>query len=673
MTQPILDQAAHVFAVGFYTGIATGKSVEKAYDIGCTEVQIWSEKNNQSSQSRQYRKVVDNRKAVYDPSENDLQPINTPLAEHLKPKLFINNRLSSTTTEVGLSPKDQEFIEQEIDRKQYKDSARSAYDNFGRYSEQNQETPVKLDKKEKEQREIFVNKVKQFWIDGFLYPDLEESVTNIDLGWESRPDAISNQLQGIEALAVELDKSYDSLQNTQISQEIGQGRTLLILGEPGSGKTIALLKLAKRLLERSQQDLTLPMPVVFNLSSWVSERKLIFDWLIDELREKYQVSKSLGEPWLKKQQLILLLDGLDEVKEEYRNDCVEAINKFIQDNFKTEVAVCSRVKDYEALTQRLKISSAICLQPLTIKQVDEFIDNIGDNNLEALKVLLKIDSPLEKLASNPLLVNLMSVTYQGKSVQDLITRLHNISEEQQKENIFDDYIDYRLHQNTEIPRKYEGKVIHWLNWLASQIVREKQTIFLIEKLQPTWLNHQKEEIWYLVQIFIITWLIVTLSGGLVFWKLFSWIEALIAGIGGGLIVALIVLLTSFFIKEIGPLEKLTWSWRRAKSRFLIQCLLGFILGLSASLIVGLILGVILVLIFRSISGMISGMISGLAFGVIFATIFAMIFAFGSGLGASEIEQRSLPNQGIKESRKNSLIMGLIGGLVGYFISKLRRI
>lgn len=87
MTQPILDQAAHVFAVGFYTGIATGKSIEKAYDIGCTQVQIWSETNNQPNQSRQYRKINDNsnRKAIYDPPENESQSVNIPLAEHLKP------------------------------------------------------------------------------------------------------------------------------------------------------------------------------------------------------------------------------------------------------------------------------------------------------------------------------------------------------------------------------------------------------------------------------------------------------------------------------------------------------------------------------------------------------------------------------------------------------------
>ena len=46
---------------------------------------------------------------------------------------------------------------------------------------------------------------------------------------------------------------------------------LLILGEPGSGKTTTLLELARDLIARAEKDSTLPVPVVFNLSSWVEK------------------------------------------------------------------------------------------------------------------------------------------------------------------------------------------------------------------------------------------------------------------------------------------------------------------------------------------------------------------------------------------------------------------
>ena len=57
MSQPILDKAAHLFSVGFYKGLAAGKSIEQAYEMGCIAIQIWSETQSQSTQTRQYRKL----------------------------------------------------------------------------------------------------------------------------------------------------------------------------------------------------------------------------------------------------------------------------------------------------------------------------------------------------------------------------------------------------------------------------------------------------------------------------------------------------------------------------------------------------------------------------------------------------------------------------------------
>ena len=43
---------------------------------------------------------------------------------------------------------------------------------------------------------------------------------------------------------------------------------LLILGEPGSGKTTTLLDLARTLLDRAENDIKERVPIVLNLSSW---------------------------------------------------------------------------------------------------------------------------------------------------------------------------------------------------------------------------------------------------------------------------------------------------------------------------------------------------------------------------------------------------------------------
>jgi predicted NACHT family NTPase len=55
------------------------------------------------------------------------------------------------------------------------------------------------------------------------------------------------------------------------------GGGLLILGAPGSGKTTALLELARHLLDKAEADEHQPIPVVFNLVSWAAHRGPVAD------------------------------------------------------------------------------------------------------------------------------------------------------------------------------------------------------------------------------------------------------------------------------------------------------------------------------------------------------------------------------------------------------------
>lgn len=175
-----------------------------------------------------------------------------------------------------------------------------------------------------------------------------------------KPDAVNRPFSEFEEFAVESNQSFEFIQASDIFEGMGAGRTLLILGEPGTGKTVSLLKLAERLIKKTEEDLTLPIPVVFNLSSWAMKRQTIEDWLLEEFKDRYEVSKALAKEWIEQEELILLLDGLDEVKAEYRNDCVCALNQFLDRYSITEIVVCCRVQDYEALFEPLKLRNGIC-------------------------------------------------------------------------------------------------------------------------------------------------------------------------------------------------------------------------------------------------------------------------------------------------------------------------
>ncbi|MGI8502132.1 MAG: NACHT domain-containing protein, partial [Hassallia sp.] len=105
---------------------------------------------------------------------------------------------------------------------------------------------------------------------------------------------------------------------------------LLILGEPGSGKTTTQLELAQALIHRTEQQPNYPIPVLFNLFSWKDDKQSMRDWLVAELKSKYGVRKNIGEGWVDNRQLLPMLDGVDELESARQEFCVQTINQLLQ-------------------------------------------------------------------------------------------------------------------------------------------------------------------------------------------------------------------------------------------------------------------------------------------------------------------------------------------------------
>ena len=341
-------------------------------------------------------------------------------------------------------------------------------------------------------REVLLNKVKQYWIKGVLEKSLY-SKGLIDLGLEERLDAVKRPSSIVQEIP---NKSGQTLPEgksvSDVFNQMGTGRTLLILGEPGAGKTITLLKLAQELIARTEKDFSQPIPVVLNLSSWGNKQQTIADWLIEELNSTYQISKALGKVWIEDQQILLLLDGLDEVKIERRETCIRAINEFMQEHGLIEIVVTSRIRDYEALSTRLQLQGAICLQSLTFQQVNQYLDRAGEQ-LEAVKTLLQEDTTLQELAKSPLTLSVMTLAYKGKKLQDLP---NTGSKEERRKHLFDAYIERMFKRRKYEPRYSEVQAMRWLIWLAQQMFHKSQTVFLLERIQPTWLSNRVQKILY---------------------------------------------------------------------------------------------------------------------------------------------------------------------------------
>jgi NACHT domain len=422
-----------------------------------------------------------------------------------------------------------------------------------------------LTQQEYRQRQVLLNKVRDAWVKGVLEKSLHARVS-IELGLQERPDLVQQPFSDVAEFAAAPGQALpEGTPATTVFDRLGSGRTLLIVGEPGSGKTIALLKLAEDAIDRTEPDLRQQIPVVFNLSSWARKPQSIEQWLIQELLEKYQVSKALGKTWVESESLMLLLDGLDEVKAEQRNACVQALNQFMQTHGTTEIVICCRIGDYQMLQDRLTLRSAICLQPLTAAQIDRYFEQAGDR-LSALKAVLPQDAELQELAKSPLMLSVMSLAYQDFTPEQLTV---GGKIEDYRQRLFATYID-RMFQRRGTTQQYSREDSQrWLIWLAQRMTVASQTVFLIEGLQPSWLPTRDQRICYRLGTGILC--------GSSLWIIFTMFFGLSIGLSSGISYAVI----SCFQRKIKTVETLTlkYSWKEAQISSFYGLFIGAIFAL----------------------------------------------------------------------------------------------
>jgi hypothetical protein len=515
-------------------------------------------------------------------------------------------------------------------------------------------------------RAKMLEKVRAFWIEGVLENSLYGAAL-IELGLEKRLDVVEHPWDMVLRQSSQPARTLPP--GTRIINVFDDlGGELLILGEPGAGKTTTLLQLARELLYRAEADEKVPLPVVFNLSSWAQKRPPLASWLVDELSARYQVPRTVGEAWVRDERILPLLDGLDEVQAEYRNDCLEAINEFRRKHGMVDVAVCSRTADYEALASRLKLMGAVILQPLTPQQTDSYLAALG-GELDTARDALRRDETLQELVRTPLMLSIMTLAYRGISAEELQAAK---GLEDHRKRLFDAYVERMLKRRGDDQQFDRADIFRWLTWLARTMNKRGQTVFFIEGLQPDMLPPDRQRLYMIgvrlliglgsglavgVPIGLVYGLALALRFGGLGWIIglglfFGLIGGLGTGIAFGAPVGLVFGLAGGLrrkltenlgsgLNEIKVVETLTWSWKEAISE------------LFGGLLVGAVGGLLLAILVSFTFDITVGIGVGLAIGLSVAMAGALL----NGLTYGEVELRTRTNQGIRRSLQNALRIG----------------
>ncbi|MFC9434462.1 NACHT domain-containing protein [Nocardia sp. NPDC057030] len=165
---------------------------------------------------------------------------------------------------------------------------------------------------------------------------------------------------------------------------------LVIVGDPGSGKTVAALNLVLDLLDRrvgSRRD-RMPVPVRLNASSWDPDSHSFEEWLARRIARDYSLRLRVARELIKTDRILPVLDGLDEMDSD-SGEPARALAALDQLNevywLGKPVVVTCRADTYRKISEvrgesGLHEASAIALQALTTEQVADHLTAWHDTN-----------------------------------------------------------------------------------------------------------------------------------------------------------------------------------------------------------------------------------------------------------------------------------------------------
>jgi hypothetical protein len=272
---------------------------------------------------------------------------------------------------------------------------------------------------------------------------------------------------------------------------------LVVLGGPGAGKTMLMVRLVLDLLAR--RDLGGPVPILASVASWNPEEQDLQGWLATQLLLDYPalaaplahgMAESTQAAALLTSGFILpILDGLDEIPEQVRGPVISRINDALRPG--EHVVVTCRTKEYldavrpeGGVEVTLRAAAAVQLRPLDADAVRRYLcDDAGGPVMEArwdpVLPLIGTNAPIGQALSTPLMVALARAIYNPRpgeragSLRDPAELLSpTLTERTAVESVLFDAF---------IPAAYRGEPAR--RWKARDT--EKWLVFLARHLEKT--------------------------------------------------------------------------------------------------------------------------------------------------------------------------------------------
>jgi HEAT repeat protein len=288
----------------------------------------------------------------------------------------------------------------------------------------------------------------------------------ITLRGEASPDAVEKTTTNVLPMAffdmAGIDAKTDDqtpFNNFQEAFTKYDGRVLL-LGEPGAGKTTTLFAFARDAVAARLENPALPLPILAPVATWNAHDQIpLADWLAASIPAltRDDIARRIDSG-----HALLLLDGLDELGSQRldritdkpfdpRIRFMSQIAPFVgtgralsassllvphTSSLGTSLVLTCRIKDYTDIGAKLPLSGAVTLQPLNDDQMRDYLRDVPD-----LWAALESDNDLREVARTPLLLSLF--TFAFRDLPDEAKQLRSLQRGDLRDKIFETYVHKR--------------------------------------------------------------------------------------------------------------------------------------------------------------------------------------------------------------------------------------
>jgi NACHT domain len=199
-------------------------------------------------------------------------------------------------------------------------------------------------------------------------------------------------------------------------------RQLVVLGEPGAGKSVLAMVLTLDLLDRRRAGTAMPVPVLLSVSSWQPREEPLWTWVARRLAEDYPALTGRSHPALEELvvggALLPVLDGLDEIPAELHAAAIEAVDQATAGG--VPFLLTCRAEEYERAVaaggRALSAAAVVEVLPVDLTAAASYLAQSGPSAAARWQPVLAglrddPQAPLSRALTTPLAVWLARTVY----------------------------------------------------------------------------------------------------------------------------------------------------------------------------------------------------------------------------------------------------------------------